>query len=174
MNLPDNLEVLFSSEEIEKAIDRVAVRLNIELRNTRPVFVCVMQGGLPFTWDLMRRVNLDIELDFVRARRYVGTTGQDLSIERDVTVDLKDKTVVLIDDILDAGVTLHELTRIYLQTAQRVLTCVLVNKEVHRDIEIQPDFEALRCPNAYIVGRGMDFEGRFRQLASIYELKEHC
>ena len=172
MKLPDNLELLFSEEELEKAIDRVAVRLNIELRDTHPLFVCVMKGGLPFTWDLMRRVNLDIELDFVRARRYTETTGGDLVVERDISVDLKGKTVVLIDDILDAGVTIGTLKRTYQDLAQRVFTCVLVNKEVEREEPIEPDFAAVRCPDLFIVGRGMDFEGRYRQLPAIYAFKD--
>ena len=172
MKLPANLEPLVSETELERAIDRVAIRLNIELRNTKPVFICVMKGGLPFTWDLMRRINLDIELDFVRARRYTRDVGSHLVIERDVGIDLTGKTVVLIDDILDRGVTIDYLYRKYLDDAERVYICVLVNKEVEREFDIEADFVALTCPDLFIVGRGMDFEGRFRQLPAIYAWKE--
>ena len=93
MKLTDDLELVVPVDELEKAIDRVAVRLNVELLNTQPLFVCVMNGGLPFTWDLMRRVNLDLEFDFVRARRYTETTGGELTVERELTCDLSGKTV---------------------------------------------------------------------------------
>lgn len=172
MKLPSNFELLFSAEELEQAIDRVAVRLNVELRNTKPVFICVMKGGLPFTWDLMRRINLDIEMDFIRVRRYTERKGGKLVVERDVGIDLTGKTVVLIDDILDRGVTINHLLRKYRVVAETVYTCVLVDKKTKRDCPIEADFVAVTCPDVFIVGRGMDYEGKYRQLPAIYTWKE--
>lgn len=172
MKLPSNFQLLFSAEELDRAIDRVAVRLNIELRDTKPVFVCVMKGGLPFTWDLMRRTNLDIEMDFIRAQRYTEREGGELVVERDVGIDLAGKTVVLIDDILDRGVTISYLRQEYQKVAERVYSCVLVDKKTTRDCPIEADFVAVTCPDVYIVGRGMDYEGRYRQLPAIYTWKE--
>ena len=172
MELPASFQLLHSAADLERAIDRVAVRLNVELRHTKPVFICVMKGGLPFTWDLMRRVNLDLTLDFVRVRRYVRTHGGELVIEHDLTTDIVGRTIVLIDDILDRGVTLNYLYSRYQDVAERVLTCVLVNKDTVRDEPIEADFVGVNCPDSYLVGRGMDFEGRYRQLPAIYEVNE--
>ena len=172
MKLPDNLELLVPADEIECAIDRVAVQLNVELRNVSPVFICVMKGGLPFTWDLMKRINLDVELDFVRVNRYNNSTPGEVKFERDVTIDLSDRTVVLIDDILDEGVTLEFLVDRYRQKARSVHTCVLVDKNINASRSIHADHAAVECPNLFLVGRGMDFNGRYRQLPAIYALQE--
>ena len=170
--IPSDFEVLYDSVEIERAIDRLAVRLNVDLEGKTVVFVCVMNGGLPLTWDLMKRVNLDVELDFVRVRRYDGTRGGALSTERDITTNIEGKDVVIIDDVLDRGVTLSSLVNNLSAVAREVHSVVLVDKKALREVEIEADYVGFEAPDRFLVGRGMDHNGKYRQLPHICAMKE--
>ncbi|MYD44158.1 MAG: hypoxanthine-guanine phosphoribosyltransferase [Gammaproteobacteria bacterium] len=172
MDIPTNFSMLFSNEEIERAIDRVAVGLNIELEGKDVVFVCVMHGGLPFTWDLMRRVDFNVSLDFVRVQRYDGTTGGQLRTERDYALDLHGKHVVVVDDVLDRGVTLSKLYERFSCMAEQVWSAVLCDKKCLREVDIEADFVALNAPDRYLIGRGMDMDGMYRQLPAIYAMND--
>ena len=170
IDIPDNFDVLFGCEEIERAIDRVAIRMNLDLADREVVFVCVMHGGLPFTWDLMRRVQFDVSIDFVRVQRYLGTEGGEIRTERDYHLDIAGKDVVIVDDVLDRGVTLSRLYERLSRRADRVLSAVLCDKKALREVEIEADYVALDAPDQYLIGRGMDMNGRYRQLPAIYAM----
>lgn len=185
MPSPDLLrdaECLFDASEVEVAIDRLAVRMAIDLQDVRPILVCVMNGGLPFTAALMRRFAFPVELDYVHAVRYRGGSaesgkietprGGELEVRVNLARDVVDRVVVLADDVLDRGTT---LARIAARTAQagaaRVYTAVLVNKRVPGRT-FAADYVALDAPNRYLVGCGMDCGGWFRNLNGIYALPE--
>ncbi len=172
IEIPKNFKLLFSCQHIEHAIDRVAVRLNVDLEGKDVVFVCVMHGGLPFTWDLMRRVQFNVLLDFVRVHRYEATVGGEIRTERDHHLDLAGKNVVIVDDVLDRGVTLSRLYDRLVRSADQVLSAVLCDKKALREVEIEADYVALDAPDRYLIGRGMDMNGMYRQLPDIYAMTE--
>ena len=170
-NIPDNFEVLFNEHEIEQAIDRIATQLNVEFHEKDVLVVCVMHGGLPLTWDLMKRADFNLELDFIRVRRYAGTSGGMLHFERDFKLDVTAKHVLIVDDVLDRGVTLAGLYERLSESAEKVYSAVLCDKRALREVEIEADFVGLTAPDRYLIGRGMDMNGRFRQLPAIYAMK---
>ena len=183
MPSPDLLrdaERLFDASEVEVAIDRLAVRMAIDLQDVCPILVCVMNGGLPFTAALMRRFAFPLELDYVHAVRYRGGSavsgrieaprGGELEVRVDLTRDVVDRVVILADDVLDRGTTLARVAaRIAQAGAARVHTAVLVNKRVPGRT-FAADYVALDAPNRYLVGCGMDCGGWFRNLNDIYAL----
>lgn len=170
--VPQNFEILFTHDEVERAIDRIAVRLNVELAGKPVVFICVMHGGLPFTWDLMKRVDLNLELDFVRVRRYDGTKGGLLDTEREVTTDIQGKEVVIVDDVLDRGVTLCKLFEKLSSAGANVRTAVLCRKRAMQEIPFEADYVALHAPDRFLIGRGMDMDGMYRHLPAVYAMRE--
>lgn len=171
MQIPNSFEILYKQSEIERAIDRVAVSLNIEYLNQNPVFVCVLNGGIPFTWDLMRRVSIDLDLQTILVSRYSGMKGGELQVRHIPTNRIKGRDVLIIDDILDKGVTLSRLTARLMTEATSVKTAVLVDKKTPREVAVEADFVALKAPDEYLVGRGMDYEGKYRHLQDIYTVK---
>ena len=185
MPSPDLLrdaERLYDASEVDDAIDRLAVRMAIDLQDARPILVCVMNGGLPFTAALMRRFAFPLELDYVHAVRYRGGSavsgkveapqGGELEVRVDLTRDIVDRVVVLADDVLDRGTTLARVAaRISQAGAARVYTAVLVNKRVPGRT-IAADYVALDAPNRYLVGCGMDCGGWYRNLNGIYALPD--
>lgn len=170
--LPAGAECLYSATEVDFAIDRVAVRLALRLWETHPVIVCLMTGGLPFTADLLRRFHFDLELDYMHLTRSAdGQDGGTVRVLRDLQRPLAGRTVLLVDDVLDEGATLSCAQRVVSERqAATVLTAVMVRKEVPH--VAKADFVALDAPDAFLVGRGMDCNGAFRQLSGIYRLPE--
>ncbi len=161
-------DVVFDKATVEKAIDQLAVRLNVDLHNANPIFVAVLHGGLPFTADLMMRFQGCCELAYVHVGRYGhGTTGGELTWHVEPTADLTGRTVVYVDDVLDRGETLAALrTRAQELGAKQVLAAVLVRKAVD-DCASHADYIALESPNLFLFGHGMDIDGQWRNLPEI-------
>ena len=176
----NDAERLYDAAEVDFAIDQLAVRMALDLQHAHPVLVCVMNGGLPFAAALMRRFAFPLELDYVHAVRYraapteSGTVevprGGELEVRVDLACDVTDRNVVLADDVLDRGTTLERIAaRVARAGAARVHTAVLVNKTVPGRT-FAADYVALDAPNRYLIGRGMDYNGWFRNLDGIYAL----
>ena len=170
LSLPAGARCLYSTAEVDAAVDRIAVRMALKLWDAKPIVACVMTGGLPFTADLLRRFYFDLELDYVHATRYRGTAGGNLRFLRELRRDVAGRTVLLVDDVVDEGVTLAAVRdAVAAQGALEVLTAVLVRKAVPHAMACV-DYVALEAPNEFLVGRGMDCDGAFRQLSGIYAL----
>ena len=174
--LPEGARLLFSAAEVDAAIDRLAVTLALELWQAHPILVCMMNGALPFTGDLLRRFHFPLELDHLHATRYPGSLGEGgthggaVRFERDLQRDLAGRTVVLVDDVLDAGITLAAAKqRLAARCPERLLCAVMVRKDV-ANARASADYVALEAPDEFLVGRGMDLGGAFRQLSDIYSL----
>lgn len=167
-SLPPGSRCLFDARSVDHAVDRVAVEMALKLWDARPVVVCLMNGGLPFTADLLRRFYFDLELDYMHLARYEHQQGGDIRVLRPPTRTLAGRTVLLVDDVLDEGQTLRAAQRLVAQAgARETVTAVLVRKDV-RDPVARSDFAALDAPDEFLVGRGMDCDGAFRQLSGIY------
>ncbi len=168
MALPQGSQCLFDAAAVDKAVDRVAVELAVRLWDARPIMVCLMTGGLPFAADLLRRFYFDVELDYMHLRRYEGTAGGDLRFLRRLERGVRGRTVLLVDDVLDEGETLRAAEESVADAAE-VVTAVLVRKDVPKAVA-RADYVALDAPNEFLVGRGMDCDGAYRQLSGIYSL----
>ena len=174
--LPAGAKLLHSAAEVDAAIDRLAVVLALQLWDAWPIIVCMMNGGLPFTADLLRRFHFPLELDYLHATRYPnvpgedGTRGGNVHFERDLKRDVGGRTVVLVDDVLDGGTTLAAARqRLASRGAERLVSVVMVRKRVANAAAVA-DHVALEAPDEFLVGRGMDCNGAFRQLSGIYSL----
>ena len=171
-------ECLFDAEAVRFAIDRVAVRIALDLADARPVVVCVMTGGLPFTAALLARFAFPLEVDYIHAQRYREAAagehprGADLCLRVGPAHALEGRNVLLVDDVLDEGVTLAGLrTFVEEQGATAVRTAVLVDKAVSGRA-LAADYAALAAPDRYLVGWGMDYNGWYRNLQAIYALED--
>ena len=167
---PENSTLLFSEEEIEQALDRLAIQMNIDLADDPTVFVSVLRGALPFTWDLLRRMTIDIELEFIKVSRYFGMLGGEPRIVGWDPVSFEDKTVVIVDDVLDGGETIRLLTERFTPRSKKLRTAVLVRKLVGDRQKGHADYVALHAPDKFLIGRGMDIDGKYRELPAIYML----
>lgn len=171
-SLPPNAKLLFSEQEIEHTIDRLAVRLNIALEDESPVFVCVLKGAIPITWDLMRRMQVDVSLSYLRVRRFSGMEGGEPQISDFDPEEFRDKTVVIVDTVLDQGLTFEVIQEKLHPLVKRLITVVLVRKRT--EYEGTADFIGLEAPDKFLIGRGMDMSGKYRRLPAIYAVDQKC
>jgi len=166
--------LVYSAEEVERAVDAVAQRINLRFEHMPIVLMCVMTGGLYFSGKLLSKLNMPIELDYVQANRYHDKTcGGELVWSKQPSLTLTHKHVLLLDDILDEGVTLAAVYQRCLDLgASSVMTAVLADKSNQQPKPIVADFVALTVPNRFVFGCGMDAHGWWRNLAEIRALNE--
>jgi len=163
--------VLIAQEQIAARVCELGGEITRHYAGRRPVFLGVMNGALFFLADLVRAVGLDVEISCVRLASYDGTqnTGavrglDDISL-RDAT---RGRDVLIVDDILDTGRTLHALaTRLQALGAADVKICVLLEKERTHEMPIRADWTGFRIADEFVIGYGLDHEGRYRQLREI-------
>ena len=158
--------------EIDSALDHMATAISYRLAHTNPVFLCVVVGGIVALGNLLPRLDFPLEVDYVHATRYNNSTrGSELVWKSYPDVDLTNRTVVIVDDILDGGITLNEILK-YCQEngAKEVYSAVLVDKASARLPSGLPtaDFCGLTVENHYVFGFGMDYKGYLRNAPGIY------
>jgi len=163
---------LYTRQDIEAALDQMAAQIHDRLADKNPLFLCVVVGGIIPMGNLLPRLDFPLEVDYIHATRYQKTTtGKALTWKVLPDTALKNRTVVIVDDILDRGITMAEIVK-YCQAegALEVLTAVLVDKDNARLPEgtAHPDFYGLRVDNHYVFGYGMDYKGYLRNAPGIY------
>jgi hypoxanthine phosphoribosyltransferase len=177
--LPSGCKLVFSNSEIISALDSLANRLNQQLINETPVVLCVMQGGLVFSGQLIPRLDFMLEVDYIHATRYNNKiTGEEIVWKSYPVTPLKNRTVLILDDILDEGITLQSIIHYCeSQGASKVISAVLLKKLHDRCVDHDcisntlTENIALTVEDQYVFGFGMDFNGQYRQLNQIYALE---
>lgn len=171
-----NADCLHSPEDISAALDHLAEGITHELKNTFPLILCVMTGALIPLGHLLTRLIFPLEVDYIHATRYQGQiVGGELNWIVKPRTDLKDRTILVVDDIMDGGLTLGAIIDYCkMSKAKKVYTAVMVNKIRTREagVDFEPDFTGLTTPNRYLFGFGLDYEEKWRNLPAIYALKE--
>ncbi len=166
-------ELIYSEAEVVSAVERLASEITHALSQTNPIVMSVMGGAVVFTGQLLPQLNFPLEFDYVQANRYHGTSGQDLVWRVEPSDRVKGRVILLLDDILDEGITLAEIkARCLAMGAEQVLVAVLSEKTLDQDKPIRADFVGLELPNRYVFGCGMDAYGWWRNLPCIRALKD--
>ena len=177
--LPDDIRRVFSKSsclyskmEVEAALDRLSTEISYQLSHSNPIFLCVVVGGMVTLGNMLPRLDFPLEVDYIHATRYRNTTqGHELTWKALPSTSLKDRAVVVVDDILDGGITLQGIVEFCKeQQASTVHTAVLVEKEGTRLAEGLPsaDFCGMEVENRYVFGYGMDYKGYLRNAPGIY------
>ena len=166
-------ELVFDAAYIDSAIDKLAQRLTERLGDASPLVLCVMQGGLMFTGKIMPLLPLDAEFDYIHATRYGNnTTGDVLKWLAYPKMKLENRTVLILDDILDEGYTLAAIEQYcWQQGANDVISAVLLQKRHDRlKPAMRCEYVALEVDDRYVFGYGMDYKGKLRHLNRIYAI----
>lgn len=167
-------ECLFSQDDVSSAISAVASGLNADYKNAPPIILSVMTGAVFFTGQLMPHLTFPLEFAYVHASRYQkGVEGKEIKWTVKPGAEIKNRCVLVLDDILDEGITLKAIVdACYLLGAKQVKTVVLVEKSLGKSKPISADYVGLTVPNRYVFGCGMDVYGWWRNLPAIYALKD--
>lgn len=165
--------VLIGSDEIGKRVAELAETINRDIKE-KVLVISVLKGSVLFLADLFRRLEMPTELDFMAVSSYgAGTvsSGQ-LRIKKDLTADVNGKDVLIVEDICDSGLTLTRLCALLRERGARsVRTAVLLDKRERRVCEFMPDYTGFIVPDAFVVGYGLDYDERYRNLPYIGILK---
>lgn len=169
----EEADLLCSAEESALAVRRVAAEITVRLAAANPLVLAVMGGAVVFTGQLLPQLIFPLEFDYLHVSRYGDvTSGGQLAWIVEPRSAVAGRVVLVVDDILDEGVTLAEVVRRLLaQGASEVLSAVFADKNIGRAKPIAADFVGLRLPNRYVFGYGMDVRGAWRNLPAVYAVK---
>ncbi len=167
-------ECLFTAQQVQAAMDVMAHDISRAVGGRDPLILCVMTGGIIAVGQLLPRLDFPLQLDYVHATRYSGQTqGGELRWIAKPRVALSGRVVVVIDDILDEGITLSAIVQnCQDEGASHVYSAVLVNKRHARKNDFRTDFVGLEVDDRYVFGFGMDYKGYLRNAEGIFAVKE--
>ena len=166
---------LYTEQQVEAALDRMAAAITVSLHDQNPLVLCVINGGIIVTGKLLTRLDFPLNLDSINASRYRNSTagGEVVHWLYKPTTSLQDRTLLIVDDILDEGHTLKAIVDFCReQGASAIYTAVLLDKQLNKIKPIQADFVGLPVENHYLFGYGMDYKAYLRNAAGIYACKE--
>ena len=166
-------DLLFSEQQVESAIDRLALEIEAHLAESNPIILTVLNGGIIFSGKLLPRLHFPLEIDSIQASRYRGTTsGGEIEWFVKPRLSLSERTVLVADDILDEGITLQVIKEwCKEQGAAEILIAVLIDKQIGRERPCQADFVGLEAENRYLFGYGMDYKNYLRNAPGIFACK---
>lgn len=174
---PDIVSVVYTSEQIRAAVQRLGRDLAIEYADSEPLILGALTGAFIFMADLTRSIEplpqgTDIDFFSASSYGYRGTSSGTVALTLGTKLRVDGRAVLVVDDIIDTGKTLvNVVAALYGKGAASVKTCVLLDKAERRTNDMHPDFTALKCPNEFVVGYGLDFKEKYRSLPYIGVIK---
>ena len=166
--------ILLTEEQIQEKVKYLANQIKSAYEGKNPLILCILKGSLIFTADLVRALDMPCEIDFMQVSSYghgAETTGK-LVVKKDLSADITGRDVIVVEDILDTGVTLSCLIpELRKRGAASVALCVLLNKPERRKIEVKADYVGYDIENEFVVGYGLDYAEKYRNLPYVGILK---
>jgi len=173
-NIQETADLLYNEQQVESALDKMAKQINELLADLNPLILCVINGGIVVAGKLITRLTIPLTLDAINATRYQNNTlGGNVEWLLKPKTPIKNRNLLIIDDILDEGLTLLAIKDYCLeQGAASVYSAVLLDKNLGRVKPVSADFIGLEVENRYLFGYGMDYKGYLRNAPGIYACKE--
>lgn len=175
MSMHDDIKtVLISEEALQAKVAELGAQISKDYQGKNLVLVSILKGSVVFMADLMRAVSIPCSIDFMVVSSYGSgtmTTGL-VKIIKDLDEDLSGKDVLIVEDILDTGVTLSNLVpMLKMRNPNSVKICTILDKPSRRKADVQPDYEGFQVPDEFVVGYGLDYDEKYRNLPYIGVLK---
>ena len=170
-------KILVSEEEIDRITTEIAARIDEDYKDTdgKLVLLCILKGSVVFMGDLMKKISLPVEIDFMKVSSYGKDTQSSgrIKIHLDLNrTDISDCHILVVEDIIDSGKTLSYLTDyLKLGGAKSVRTCTLLDKPERREVDFQADYVGRQIPDEFVVGYGLDYAEKYRALPYVGILK---
>ena len=167
-------KVLVPEEELAAAVKKLADKINEDYKNEEVVLAIILKGSLVFATDLMRKLTMPVTIDFMQVSSYgSGTESKGfINIKKDLTTDIEGKNVLIIEDIIDSGNTLHKLKELLRgRNPKSVRICTILDKPDRRVTDITVEYSGIAIPDEFVVGYGLDYDERFRNLPYVGVLK---
>ncbi len=163
----------YSAERISSEVERLASAISTDYEGKALLLIVVLKGAIFFAADLARLIRCPIVMDFVKISSYEGTksTGT-ITITKDCEIAVAGRHVLVVEDIVDTGLTLSFLlARLHAEGPLSLKVCTLIDKKGHRKVDVIPDYAGIVCEDGFLVGYGLDLDEQYRQLPAIYEVQ---
>ena len=163
------VKVLFSEKKIKNKVNKIAKLINKDFRNKKLVIVSVLSGSVVFCSDIIRKLKIDFEIDFIRVASYKGKKAfEKIKFWYDTVLDIKGKDILLVEDICDTGKTLSYIKNLFFKKkVSSVKFCVLIDKKIKKCKDIKIDYCGFKINDDFVVGYGLDYNGKYRGLPYI-------
>ena len=177
MNRTDMLQdidrILISEEELHKRIKEVAAQISIDYADKDPIVVGILNGVVPFYAAMTQAITVPMIVDFMSVKSYAGTSSTGiLNIRKDLDHDIEGRHVLILEDILDSGVTLTKIKELFSERKPAsVKICTMLDKPEGRTNALEADYVCFTVPNAFVVGMGLDYDDYYRNLPFVGVLK---
>ena len=164
-----NIKTLIDEKEIQDRIKIVADKIQKDYDNEEIVIVCILKGAAFFFSLLTKRMNSPIVMDFMKVSSYEGTESSgEINFTLDISTDIQNKNVVIVEDIIDTGRTLKYLKEYLTKKSPKSLKiCTLLNKKERRVVDLEPDYLCFDIPDKFVIGYGLDYDEKYRNLQYI-------
>jgi hypoxanthine phosphoribosyltransferase len=170
----DVKEILITEEEIQEKVREFGKKLSVEYAESFPLVIGVLKGALPFMADLIKQITTPIEIDFMDVSSYGNSTvsSGEVKILKDLDTSVENREILIIEDIIDSGLTLSYLVELFkTRKAKSIKIVTLLDKPSGRKSDIAPDLSGFTVPDAFLVGYGLDYAEKYRNLPFIGILK---
>ncbi len=168
-------EVLISEEQIIEKCKELGKIIDKDYEGKEVLLVGLLKGSVPFMAELAKHLNSDVTFDYMNVSSYDGVESKTLVVKQDLKEDVSGKNILIVEDILDTGKTLYNVKDMLLKrNANSVKIVTMLDKEEGRVIDMKADYVGFKIPNAFVVGYGLDFNEKYRQLPYVGVLKEEC
>lgn len=169
---PDVERILISEEEISRRTKELGEEISRYYANENLVVVGLLKGSVPFMAELVKRITVDIELDFMDVSSYAGKKSTEVKVNKDVACSVADRKVLIVEDIVDTGKTLKVVKEMfYTKGAEEVKIVTLLDKPEGRLVEIEADWSGFKIPNEFVIGYGLDYNQKYRNLPYVGIIK---
>ena len=174
---PDVKEVLVSEAEIVQRSKELGADITeyYKKRENQLMVVGLLKGSVPFLAELIKRIDVDMEVDFLDVSSYSGTSSTEVKVIKDIEGSAQDKDVLIVEDIVDTGKTLAKVVEMFkYKGAKEIKIATLLNKPDGRQVEVDVDYTGFYVPNNFVIGFGLDYKQKYRNLPYIGIIKEEA
>jgi hypoxanthine phosphoribosyltransferase len=169
------VSVLFGREEIRRRIEEVGRSITGDYEGRAPVMISVLKGGSVFLGDLIRKIGLPLSIDYMSISRYGGAAESmgRVRIVKDLDLDIGDRDVIVVEDIIDTGLTLGYLISVLeSRNPASIQVCALLDKSARRIAPLEIRYRGFECPDVYVVGYGLDYQERYRNIPDLLAVQD--
>lgn len=171
----DIRKILLTSEEISEKIAEIAAQITSDYEGQEVLMVGILRGAVLFFAELVQKINLDLRMDFMAVSSYGAsmTTSGEIKIIKDLSQPIEGLNVIIVEDIIDTGHTLKNLLKLLsTRNPKSLKVCSLLDKPERREVSIEGDYVGFKIPNEFVVGYGLDYKEKYRNLPDVCILKQ--
>lgn len=171
----DLAKILIDETALQQRVDELAAQITADFSGKFPVFICILKGGIIFLADLIKKIDLPMQLDFLSLSSYGDSTKSSgiVRIKKDIDADIQNRHIIIVEDIVDSGLTLKYIKDYFKQhNPASISICTLLDKPDAHQAEIEVDYIGFEVGNEFVVGYGLDYAQKYRNLPYIAILKE--